>query len=383
MKSPLPAETVFDRPTLISALGELLQNAYTTQRVNTMQHNLEFYFKLHGYYAAQVAVAGEPKKATPGPLNNRRVPVTFTIQSGALYRFDGVTIKGLDRLHPSFIENRFHSLTGQIYTPTALDERYREVLRTGLFRNLKVATVPLPTNEVRVDLTGEEAKAKEIGFSVGFSTYEGILLGVRLADRDFMGRGRPLSLDIDYTSRSMRSELLYVDPWLFESNYALRARIFIQSRTEIDYTKEEEGVRLDLTRKFNPHYEAGAFFSIRNVNITDSSVQPQFLGPTSYQIATIGLTQTFDYRDSPGKPQQGLDHRQRHRCGCDREPTCLRPRDRSRDLLLTGLPNLPARPRRTRRPHPAGGRHPDRRALFQRRRHHGAFICRAAPRADR
>ncbi len=196
---------VFSRSELINALGEPTQNPFTTQHVNTMQRNLQYYFKQHGYYAAEVESAADPKTAIPAPLNNRKVPVTFTIKSGAVYRFDGTTITGLTRLHPSFMENRFRSLSGQVYSPEKMDERFREVLHTGLFSNLRINTTPLPNDEVRIDLAAEEAKPKELGFSVGYSTYEGGMLGVRVGDRDLFGAGRPLSLTIDYSQRAIRA----------------------------------------------------------------------------------------------------------------------------------------------------------------------------------
>ena len=308
---------IFERERLIKALKESTEAPYTTQRVNTMQKNLEYFYKLQGYYTAEVTVASDPKAARVGPSGVHLVTATFTAKPGPLYRFDGVTINKLDRLKPAFIQNRFRKLKGKVYSPPDLDETYREVLRTGLFNNLRLKTTPLPaTNEVRVDLEGQEAKAKEIGFSVGFSTYEGFLVGLRLADRDIFGIGRPLSLDIDYTSRAMRAELLYVDPWWLETDNNLRARIFLQSRDEIGYSKNEQGIRGDITRTVNRkldenrknirQFDLTAFLSIRNVNITESTIEPQFLGATSYQIATLGVSETFDFRDSPVNPSRGV-----------------------------------------------------------------------------
>ncbi len=296
---------LFERPKLIEALGEPLSVSYTTQRVNAMQHNLLFFYKLQGYYAAKVEVAHDAKTAKAGRLNNKLVPVTFTIQPGPLYRFDGVKVTGLDRLRPGFMEKRFKSLKGKTYNPTKLDEKFREVLRTGLFKNLRVNTTPLPTNEVRIDLTAEEAKAKEVGFSLGFSSYDGLIFGLRLADRNFLGNGRPLALNIDYSTRTTRAELLYVDPWWYDSDYALRARIFVQDRTEEGYAYQEQGIRADVTRKFNPHFDLSTFLQAKNVGITEALIEPLLLGPTSYQIITLGLTQTYDFRDNPINPSKG------------------------------------------------------------------------------
>ncbi|HEV7401877.1 MAG TPA: BamA/TamA family outer membrane protein [Chthoniobacteraceae bacterium] len=298
-------EPAFGRDQLINGLGEPITNPYTTQRLNAMEHNLLYYYKTQGYYAATVSATADPKNTTPGRLNNRLVPVVFHVKAGPVYRFDGVTVAGLDRLKPGFFEHRFGDLKGKVYTPQLLDERYREVLNTGLFTNLRINTVPLPTNEVRADFTAEEAKAKEIGFSLGYSTYEGAIAGLRLADRDLFGNGRPLSLDVDYSQRGLKAELLYVDPWFLESRFGLRTRVFAQTRTETGYDKSETGFRADLTRKLNPNVEFGVFLQGKNVDVTSEVIDPIYLGSTSYQLVSVGLTQTFDFRQPRENPIKG------------------------------------------------------------------------------
>jgi outer membrane protein assembly factor BamA len=120
-----------------------------------------------------------------------------------------------------------------------------------------------------------------------------------------MGNGRPLSLDITYSLRGLSTELLYVDPWLFDSDFALRAKVFEQERDEVGYSKEEAGFRADLTRKFKPQVEYGLFIVGKNVNITETDIPQEFLGPGSYQLVGVGVTQSLDFRDNPVSPSKG------------------------------------------------------------------------------
>lgn len=303
---------VFGKDELIGGLGEKLTEPYTPAKVEGMQRNLEFFFKQRGYYAAKVAATSDPAShVRRGVVHgerkfDRQVGATFAVTPGPLYRFDGVTVTGLDRLKPAFIENRFRQLHGDVYSPEALDETYRSLLRTGLFRNLRIESVPLPSNEILIRLTAEEAKAKEVGFSLGFSSYEGPIAGLRLADRNLLGLGRPLTFDLEVSGRAYRTELLYVDPWLFESQNSLRARLYAQTREEEGYSKTEVGVRADLNRKLTKKIEVGTFAQIESVEIgEESAIKPEFLGSTSYQIASLGVTANFDYRDSPTSPSRG------------------------------------------------------------------------------
>src|SRR5205814_7775012 len=58
--------------------------------------------------------------------------------------------------------------------------------------------------------------------------------------------------------------------------------------------------RIKLIRKKTKNDEAALIRSIRHVKITDSEIRPDFLlGPREYQVDTIGLSNTLDFRESP------------------------------------------------------------------------------------
>ena len=137
------------------------------------------------------------------------MPVEVSISTGQVYHFDGVTVNGLQRLHPSFVTRRFTKLEGKTYSPDVLDERFRTLMKTGLFNLLQIKPVPVDGNLLRLEISAEEAKSKEFGFWGGFDTYEGALAGVQVGDRDLFGTGRAGSATIEVSQRSYRGEILY------------------------------------------------------------------------------------------------------------------------------------------------------------------------------
>jgi outer membrane protein insertion porin family len=327
-------ETLFPRDELVEALGDPTSGlapkeddiehtkpkpsdfsevpfkgvSFSPGRANAMQRNLQSFYKARGYFLADVALTADYTVSANGV-----VPVTFTAHPKSLHHFGGVSLKNEGpppRLSPAFLATRFSILRNQTYDPEKLDETYREMLRTGLFTTLRVSTVAQPGDEVILDITAEEAKAKEVGFTLGFSSYEGGIAGIRLGDRNLFGKGRPLTFAFDYSQRGMRGELLYVDPWLFETRFALRSRLYSVSRDEIGYSKDEIGGRVDLTRKVMPHLELGVFLEDASVKVTKVSPvlerEPKLLGPTDYNITSIGVTQLTDYRDNAINPTRGV-----------------------------------------------------------------------------
>jgi len=288
-------QTVYGSEALRGQISDLLQRPYTELRVEDIPRRLEAYFKARGYYDVKVVA-----NSTPDVSMNGRVPVQIVVSPGPVYHFDGVTVTGLRRLHPGFVTKRFTRLAGKTYSPDVLDERFRTLMQTGQFNLLQIKPVPVDGHLLLLDISAEEAKSKEFGFWGGFDTYEGALAGVQVGDRDLFGYGRPLTATIEVSQRSYRGEILYQDPFFFDTDFVFTAKAFALTFDYDGYTKFEVGGRLELSRKITKYDEASLTFSARHVDITDSQIRPSFLlGPDEYQVNTIGVTNTLDFRESP------------------------------------------------------------------------------------
>ncbi len=224
-------QTIYGAEALRGQIVDLLQRPYTEARVADIPRRLEAYFKARGYYDVKVEATGAPEEAV-----NARVPVQIVISAGPVYHFDGVTVNGLDRLHPSFVTKRFTRLRGKTYSPDVLDERFRTLMKTGQFNLLQIKPVPVDGHLLRLDISAEEAKSKEFGFWVGYDTYEGGLVGVQAGDRDLFGYGRPLTASIEVSQRSYRGEILYQDPFFFDTDFVFTARAFALTFNYDGYT---------------------------------------------------------------------------------------------------------------------------------------------------
>jgi outer membrane protein assembly complex protein YaeT len=287
--------TIYGAEALRGQIVDLLQRPYTDARVEDIPRRLEAYFKARGYYDVKVVATGAPEEAVNG-----RVPVEIVVSAGPVYYFDGVTVSGLQRLHPSFVTKRFTRLRGKTYSPDVLDERFRTLMKTGQFNLLQIKPVPVDGHLLRLDISAEEAKSKEFGFWVGFDTYEGALAGVQVGDRDLFGYGRPVTASIEVSQRSYRGEILYQDPFFFDTDFVFSARAYALTFNYDGYTKFELGGRFELSRKITKYDEAALIFSVRHVKITDSEIKPDFLlGPSGYLVSSIGLTNTLDVRENP------------------------------------------------------------------------------------
>src|SRR5437660_7198926 len=292
---------VYDSATLRGQMLDLLSQPYTDRRVDDISRRLQAYYKARGYYAVKVEATGEPEASVAG-----RVPVVVVISPGPVYKFGEVNVTGLRRLRPSYVHNRFASLQGKNYSPDVLDEKFRELMRTGLFNVLQINPQPESGNYLRLDIAAEEAKAKEFGVSVGYGSYEGAIFGIQFADRDLFGYGRPLFTSIEISERGYKGELLWDDPHFLESNVELKIRISALTFDYDGYSKFEIGERTEFSYNITKQYEVGLFASQRRDEIVKANINHALIGDRKYFISSIGFFHTLDLRDSKVVPTRGL-----------------------------------------------------------------------------
>lgn len=293
-------DTIYAAETLRGQMLDLIDAPYTDTRLADIPRRLQSYFKTRGYYAVKVEATGSIDAA-----QNGRVPVNVSVHPGPLYHFDGVQVSGVRRLRPGVIERRFSKFRGEVYNPEKIEERFRGLMRTGLFTQLQIKPTPVDGNLLRLDIAAEEAKSKELGFSLGYGSYVGPIVGASYRDRDLFGYGRPLTTSVEWTGRGYKGEILWEDPWFLDSDFGLKARLSALTFNFDGYSKFEFGGRIDLTRKFSKFYQAGIVVSQRRVNLQNVDIEPQFVGQRRYTVGSLGFTQTLDLRDSKVLPTRG------------------------------------------------------------------------------
>jgi len=294
-------QTIYGSEALHGQLLDLVEQPYTDGRVSDIPRRLQSYYRSRGYYEAKVDATGNPEAA-----KNGRVPVFISVTPGPLYHFDGVTVTGLQRLRPSYVTRRFSKFSGKTYSPELVDEKFRELMKSGLFTVLQIKPTPIGGNALRLDISAEEAKSKEVGFALGYGSYTGGIVGASFRDRDLFGYGRPLSTLAEWSGRGYKFEILWEDPYFFDSDFGFKAKLAALTFDFDGYSKFESGLRLDFTRQLSKQYEVGLVLSARHVDVTSADIDKTLLGDTSYFVSSIGLTQTLDMRDSKVNPNRGL-----------------------------------------------------------------------------
>jgi outer membrane protein insertion porin family len=281
-------------------IAEKIKFPATELRMDSLQQEIQSSLKAVGYYKAEVSIASLTFNRELG-----FVDMDVVIKGGDRYIYDGITVKGTERLLSDFLPIRFSSLKNTTYNSEKQDEIYREVISTGLFAELRIKEVALPDHRIRLDLELRENPAKEFGLYAGYGTYEGGFVGASYQDRNLLGNGRPLLTSVEISQRGITGDVEYVDPWFFGRGNELRVKIFSQSNDNDGYSIFDLGLRGEVTRKFSKIFKAAVYAVFKTAKASALEIDPILLGPLDYQTLTLGVNATLDLRNNPLAPVEG------------------------------------------------------------------------------
>jgi outer membrane protein insertion porin family len=283
---------------------------YSDSAVTDLQRDILYILKRYGHVTAQVSVNGDIASAKGGA-----VPVKVSIQPGPVYQFGRIVVQQRpnSRLKPDFLPNRFLPLTGQTYSPLKLQELDTQMITTGLFDSLDFQETPMPDDTVQLTLSPVEAKQKYFSIFGGYDTFYGVIFGGSFSDRDVGGEGHIFSASAQITGRGPQGKISYEDPWFLNTDLDSLTEFGIDDQNLYGYTFVDEYIRTNLTWKYGKtlttgtkEYQTGVFLLLRNANLSQIAITPESLvGPTSYDLVTVGLNQTIDRRDNPLNPRKG------------------------------------------------------------------------------
>jgi outer membrane protein assembly complex protein YaeT len=297
----IQGHTVYETAALLKAIAPLTKLPYTAPRVSVIQSTLAQFYTSHAHFDSTVDVTADLNRITHDGL----VPLLISVHAGPTYKFQGVEVTGLLRIKPAWVRSRLQSLDGQPYTSAGLEAKSRRLMASGLFSSLRITPVPQSDRTLRLQVTAEEAKARELGFSGGYGSYEGVMFGLRTSDRNLFGQGLQGGIELGVSQRTISTEATFANPWLFETQTEFISRVFLRSRLELGYDKREAGIRGELSRKLTPNLQIATFGQTRTVEITTSEITQNDLGKTAYQVGTAGLSATLDRRDNALHPTRG------------------------------------------------------------------------------
>src|SRR5262252_4919558 len=144
----------------------------------------------------------------------RTVNLLFTVSEGQRVYIERINIRGNTRTRDYVIRREFDVAEGDAYNRALVNRAERRLKNLSYFKNVKISTDPgSAPDRVILNVDVEEQSTGEFSVSGGYSTADGFLGEVSVAERNLLGRGLFGKIAVQYGQYTKGATVSYVDPY--------------------------------------------------------------------------------------------------------------------------------------------------------------------------
>jgi outer membrane protein insertion porin family len=189
---------------------------YNVEAVEKSVEEMQIEASRRGYAFAIVRPRGDRN------FEAHTVSVVFTIEEGPRTYIERINIRGNTRTRDYVIRREFDISEGDAYNRALVDRAERRLKNLDYFKTVKINTEPGSSSDrvvLVVDL--EEKSTGDFSVSGGYSTTDGALGEVSVAERNLLGKGLYAKAAVTYGQYARGLSLSFVDPYLLDYRIAL------------------------------------------------------------------------------------------------------------------------------------------------------------------
>ncbi|HEV8467704.1 MAG TPA: outer membrane protein assembly factor BamA [Pseudolabrys sp.] len=197
-----------------------------------------------GYAFANVRPRGDRNFET------KTINLAFVVEEGARAYIERINIRGNTRTRDYVIRREFDLGEGDAYNRALIDRAERRLKNLNYFKTVKITNEPgSAPDRVVLNVDVEEQPTGEFSISGGYSTADGLIGEVSVADRNLMGRGNYAKASVSYGQYVRGFDLTFVEPFLFGYRMAGGIDLFARQNfrsSYVSYDSQTVGTNLRL-----------------------------------------------------------------------------------------------------------------------------------------
>jgi outer membrane protein insertion porin family len=219
-------------------------NIYNADLVEKSVETMTIQAARQGYAFANVRPRGDRNFET------KTISLVFVVEEGARAYIERINIRGNTRTRDYVIRREFDLGEGDAYNRALIDRAERRLKNLNYFKTVKITNEPgSAPDRVVINVNVEEKPTGEFSVSGGYSTADGFIADMSVADRNLMGRGNYAKAGVTYGERVRGFDLTFVEPYLF--GYRMAGGIDVFGRKNlasnyVSYDSETIGTNLRL-----------------------------------------------------------------------------------------------------------------------------------------
>ncbi|MBN8967898.1 MAG: outer membrane protein assembly factor BamA [Rhizobiales bacterium] len=206
----------FDGNALRSLSRVSVGSVYNAEAVEKSVEDMTIESSRRGYAFASVKPRGDRN------FEAHTVSIVFVASEGPRVYVERINVRGNTRTRDYVIRREFDLSEGDAYNRALIDRAERRLRNLDFFKSVKVTQEPGSSPDrvvVNVDL--EEKSTGDFSVSGGYSSADGALGEISIAERNLLGRGLYAKASVQYGQYARGYSLSFVEPYLMGYRVAL------------------------------------------------------------------------------------------------------------------------------------------------------------------
>ena len=277
---------------------------YNKKQVVTLVNEIEKKIISSGLPLAKVRLLVD-KTLQPGIVD-----LNLVLENEQKLFVERIEIRGNNQTLDKVIRREFNIVEGDAFNPLMLRKTEEKLKASGFFETVRIAVQPGTSSEKAVVIVDVlEAPTGSLNFGVGYSTDTSLTGSLSLTERNLLGKGQKLNLNLSAAKNSQTFNFGFTEPAFLNRN--LSAGINLNAKkvdpSESTYTSNSVSLSPSLGFRVGPNSKMSVAYKIENlkINAENSSSLVLQRDDGSYIESSVNSTFVYDRRNSIIEPTEG------------------------------------------------------------------------------
>ena len=249
----------------------------------------------------------------PRPRTNSEaatIDIEYVIKEGPRVYVERVNVNGNTRTKDDVIRREIRLVEGDAFNKVLLSRSERGVRGLNFFSDVQVTETPgTEDDKTIIDVDVREMPTGELSFGVGYSSAEDFTTQLSVSERNFLGRGQSLRVNVGLSNQVQRYTIGFTEPYFLGRDVSAGFSVF-NTQTDYDYQQglelNESGIAFSLGFPLSEDGRLSLFANFVNDELTDPR-NAGLVSDRSYDLSKqeFGYFYSIDQRDDFINPSDG------------------------------------------------------------------------------
>lgn len=241
-----------------------------------------------------------------------RIDIMYRLNESAKFYVNEINIRGNSRTLDKVIRREFRLQEGDPFNAAKLRNSQRNIRNLGFFDKVEIKRNRSDiSDKTDIQLDVSERPTGELNFGAGFSSSSGALGNIGVRERNLLGKGQDLRLNLQRSSRGADISLGFTEPYFMERDLSVGFDIFNNSQGQEDessFDKKTLGATIRGSYTLKEDLRHVIRYSLSTIEVTNiqsdaSTFVRQQEGKNTTSL--IGHSLIYDKRDNRADPSKG------------------------------------------------------------------------------